>query len=148
MIDGLRAMFTGEELRTSIDARIARHRAAAAHWARECERTAEDETEESPLLPGHMCRNESAREAWHADVLTVLRKRIESSETYRLNMADLERAGLLPAKPELIGPEEFEALANQNGDLGPYAERICDSPEIVLITNPHAMARRKTSDGS
>ena len=127
MIDGLKVTVTGEELREALDECAARYRAAAAHWDHESKRTLEDQTEESPLWPQHMCKNEAARLEWRASVFAFLGERVEALEIYRLDRADLKYIGLLPAKPELVGPEE---------DLGPYARRVCMSPEIIEITNP------------
>ena len=43
--------------------------------------------------------------------LIYLRDRLDVSETYRLGLGDLEYLELLPAEPELIGPEECEGAA-------------------------------------
>ena len=136
MIDGLKVSLTGEEFRELLDERAARHRAAAAHWSREAARTSDDATEEEPVLPEHICRNEVAREEWRASVLTFLRERLDVSEVYRLGVADLEYVDVLPVEPEPCGPGEFEDRTEDSVDLGPFAERICASPEIVLVTNP------------
>ena len=57
MIDGLKLTMTGEEIRRLLDQRIREHEQRAEHWHRECARTPEDQTDEHPLLPDHMCEN-------------------------------------------------------------------------------------------
>jgi len=136
MIDGLKVTLTGEELRAVLDERAAKHRASAAHWDREAKRTAEDETENAPLFPQHMCENEAAQQEWRASVFTFLRERVDGSEVYSLGLADLKYIEMLPAEPEMFGPEEHEVSTDDESDLGPFAQRICSSPEIILITNP------------
>jgi hypothetical protein len=66
MIDGLKLTFSGEELRTLLEVRIGHHRVCAHRWAHERTRTAEDETEDAPLLPEHICANEAERHDWRA----------------------------------------------------------------------------------
>ena len=56
MIDGLKLTFSGEELRTLLEDRIADHNGSADHWRREQARTPESETEDAPLLPGTCVR--------------------------------------------------------------------------------------------
>ena len=136
MIDGLKLTMTGEEIRSLIQERITDHRLRVAHWTEEAARTLEDQTEDHPLLPEHMCENEAERHEWRADVLTFLRDHLDPSEVYRLGEADLEFAGLLPEQPDWLDQDEFEKLAHRKHDLGPYARRICDSPEIVEVINP------------
>ena len=125
MIDGLKVSLTGEEFRELLDERAARYLASAAHWQHEAARTSDDESEDAPLLPEHMCKNEAAQLEWRAAVLTFLRERIDVSEDYRLGIADLDYLELLPAKPD-----------DDVSELGPFAQRIFSSPEIVLVTNP------------
>lgn len=136
MIDGLKVMLTGEELRAVLDERAATHRASAAHWDREAKRTFADEAEDPPLLPQHICQNEAARQEWRASVLTFVRDRVDALEVYRLGLADLEFIEVLPAEPEMFGPEESDDSTDDTSDLGPFAQRVCSSPEIILITNP------------
>ena len=136
MIDGLKVTVTGEELREALDECAARYRASAAHWDHESKRTLEDQTEESPLWPQHMCKNEAARLEWRASVFAFLGERVEVTEIYRLDRADLKYIGLLPAKPELVGPEDLEDSTGDTSELGPYARRVCMSPEITEIMNP------------
>lgn len=51
MIDGLRVTITGEELRRLLADRVDVHRTRAERWRHEMTRTAEDQTEDAPLLP-------------------------------------------------------------------------------------------------
>jgi hypothetical protein len=108
MIDGLKLTISGEELRTLLEERIADHDRSAEHWRREQTRTQEDETEDAPLLPEHMCGNEEERHVWRAEVLGFIRDHIAAQETYRLGAADLEFGELLPAKPGWIEQDEYE----------------------------------------
>ena len=93
----------------------------AAHWTEEAARTTQDETKDRPLLPEHICENEAASHEWHAERLNFLRDHLDPSEVYRL-----------AAPPVLRGPD----YSDNGDDSGPYARRICDSPEIMGIRNP------------
>jgi hypothetical protein len=108
MIDGLKLTFSGEELRTLLEDRIADHNGCADHWRREQARTPESETEDAPLLPEHMCENEEQRHVWRADVLEFIRDHVDPHETYRLSADDLEFGELLPSKPGWMEQEEYE----------------------------------------
>src|SRR5262245_56383646 len=87
MIDGLKLTFSGEELRTLLEERIAHHTGAADHWRQEQARTPESETEDAPLLPDHMCEHEEERHVWRAEVLEFIRDHVDPGETYRLSAA-------------------------------------------------------------
>jgi hypothetical protein len=108
MIDGLKLTFSGEELRTLLEDRIADHNGAADHWRREQARTPESQTDEAPLLPDHMCEHEEERHVWRAEVLEFIRNHVDPQETYRLSAADLEFGELLPSKPGSIEQEDYE----------------------------------------
>jgi hypothetical protein len=108
----------------------------AAHWDREAKRSFGDETEDAPLWPEHMCQNEAAQQEWRAGLFTFLRDRVDASEVYRLGVADLEYIELLPDEPEMFGPREREGSTYDESDLGPFAQKVCSSPEIILVTNP------------
>jgi hypothetical protein len=136
MIDGLKLTLTGEEIRNLIEQRAAEHRTLATHWNGEAARTLEEQTEDRPVLPEHMCENEAGRHEWRAEVLTFLRDHLDPCEIYRLSECDLEFAGLLPEPPEWLEQDDCEQRLRKGSDLGPYARRICDSPEIVEIVNP------------
>lgn len=138
MIDGLKVTLTGEELRRLLDARAAERRAAAARWEAERDRGPETQTEESPLFPEHMCENEAEREEWRAEVLTFLRDHLDPSEVYRLDLADLESAELLPAKPGWLEQDEYERSTQIGFSRERIAKRVCSSPEIFEFTNPEA----------
>ena len=96
MIDGLKLTLTGEELRQMLQERADHHRASAARWSHEAERTPEEQTEEEPLLPEHMCENEAERHEWRAEVLEFIREHLEPLEVYRLGESDLAFGELLP----------------------------------------------------
>ena len=131
MIDGLKLTLTGEELRKLIEVRAAEHRTNAERWEREGERAGNGVADVE--FPQHICENEAERHDWRAEVLTFIRDHVDPSEIYRLGESDLEFAELLPPAPAWLGNEE---------ELGPFARRICDSPEIVQVMNPAGDAGR------
>jgi hypothetical protein len=106
MTDGLKLTFSGVELRRLLEERIADHQRCADRWTHEKSRTPEDETEDAPLLPDHICTNEAERHAWRAEVLQFIRDHVETDETYRLSASDLEFGELLPAKPGWLEQDE------------------------------------------
>ena len=108
MIDGLKVTISGEELRTLLDDVVRRHEARASRWTRETMGTKEDETEDAPLLPQHMCENEAERHTWRATVLAFIRDHVDAGETYRLSVADLDEGELLPEKPGWLLQDEYE----------------------------------------
>jgi hypothetical protein len=136
MIDGLKVTLTGEDLRKMLEVRAAERRAAAARWDRERERGLETVTEETPQLPDHMCENEADRQEWHATVLAFLRDHLDPSEVYRLDLADLELADLLPPKPDWLVQDEYEESTRMGFSAERIANRICNSREFIQITNP------------
>ena len=107
-IDGLKLRFTGSELRELLERRMQYHERCAARWKHEQERTPEDETEDAPLLPDHMCANEQERHEWRRDVLAFIRDHIDASKTYRLRDADLAFGELLPQMPGWMEQDEYE----------------------------------------
>ena len=108
MIDGLKLTISGEELRALLERRIESHKRSAEHWQRELARTPEEQTEDEPLLPDHICENEAERHEWRADVLGFIRDHLDVSESYRLGEDDLAFGELLPAKPGWVEQEEYE----------------------------------------
>ena len=91
MIDGLKLTFSGEQLRKLLEERIADHGRCAERWRREQSRTKEDETEDAPLLPEHMCEHEAQKHLWRADVLVFIREHIETGR--RIALDAIQRAG-------------------------------------------------------
>lgn len=108
MIDGLKLTMTGEQLRKLLRERAEAHRASAAQWDHEAKRTPEEQTEEEPLLPEHMCENEAERHEWRAEVLEFIREHLEPLEIYRLGESDLEFGELLPPTPDSVEQSEYE----------------------------------------
>jgi hypothetical protein len=108
MIEGLKLTMPGEDIRRLLKERAQEHRDRADRWTRERARTKEDETEDEPLLPDHMCVNEADEHEWRAEVLDFVAERIEHGEIYRLTRADLEWGELLPEKPGWMEQQEFE----------------------------------------
>jgi hypothetical protein len=107
-IDGLRLTFEGEKLRTLLGERRQAHEAKAARWRHELTRGPEDQTEDEPLLPNHICENKVEEEEWRAEVLAFIRDHIDEDEVYRLGQADLEFGDLLPEKPGWMKQAEYE----------------------------------------
>jgi hypothetical protein len=121
MIDGLKLTFSGGELRKLFDERIDDNQQRAERWTHEKSRTSEDETEDAPLLPEHMCANEAERHTWRAEVLEFIRDHVEPAETYRLTAADLEFGELLPSKPGWLEQEEYRN--------GPVSDSTSNGPQ-------------------
>ena len=124
MIDGLKLTFSGKELRKLLDERIADHNGSADHWRHQQSRTKENETEDEPLLPDHMCEHEMKRHEWRVEVLEFIRDHLEGEATYRLGADDLGFGELLPAKPESIEQEEYEERTAVGFHLGRLVKQI------------------------
>ncbi len=115
-----------------LEQRIAEHQRRADWWSREQARTPEQQTEDEPLLPEHLCANEAQRHGWRADVLAFIRDHIDSVEVYRLNAADLAFGELLPDKPGWMEQEEYE----ERTSVGFHLERLAkDAGKIMVYTN-------------
>jgi hypothetical protein len=136
MIDGLKLTLSGEELRTLLARRADEHRQMADSWKQEASRTPEQQTEEAPLLPEHMCEYEAERHEWRAEVLDFLSEHLEPVEVYRLDEADLEFGELLPRKPGALEQEEYEERNRVGFGLERLVRRVNHCPEIFEITNP------------
>ncbi len=135
MIEGLKLMFSGEELRRLLDERIEDHRRSVDRWTRETLRTPEDETEDKPLLPDHMCTNEAERYAWRAEVVQFIRDHLDPADTYRLSAADLEFGELLPSKPGWLEQDEYEERTRVGFNL----ERLVRAVERLAVMAPHML---------
>ena len=123
MIDGLKLTMTGVELRALLEQRVADHLRHAERWQRELARTPEEQTEDEPLLPDHICENEAERHEWRADVLGFIRDHIEPAELYRLCEADLIFGALLPEKPAWLEQQEYEERTSIGFHLGRLTKR-------------------------
>jgi hypothetical protein len=135
MIEGLRVTIQAEELRRLLAQRIDDHRRSAKRWKDEQARTEDDQTEDRPLLPEHMCENEAERHEWRAEILEFLRDRIESAEVYRLGEADLQFGELLPEKPGWLEQEEFEERTSVGFHLGRLAKAVGEVMPRALAIN-------------
>lgn len=122
-IDGLKLTISGEEVRRLLEQRMREHRRRAARWKREETRTLEEQTEDEPLLPEHMCANEAERHEWRADVLGFIHGHIDCAEVYRLGEADLVFGELLPEKPGWMEQAEYE----ERTSVGFNLERLTKS---------------------
>jgi hypothetical protein len=138
MINGLRLTISGEEVRQLLEQRMEGHRQRAEWWKREQARSPEEQTEDEPVLPEHICENEAERHEWRAAVLEFIRDRIESAEVYRLGEADLRFGELLPEKPGWLEPEEYE----ERTSVGFHPERLSKKVGEVL---PRQLAIGKSS---
>jgi hypothetical protein len=103
-VDGLKLTFSGEELRERLAERINERERRADWWAKEAERSTEEDIVERPVLPTHMCRNEADEERWYAEVLTFIRDHVDGGASYSLSEDDLHFSELLPERPEPVGP--------------------------------------------
>jgi hypothetical protein len=128
MINGLPLTIPGEEVRQLLEQRIEGHRRRAEWWKREQARSPEEQTEDEPVLPEHICENEAERHEWRAAVLEFIRDRIESAEVYRLGEADLRFGELLPEKPGWLEQEEYEKRTS----VGFHLERLSKKVGEVL----------------
>jgi hypothetical protein len=142
MIDGLRLTVAGEELRRLLEERINGHRLRADWWRREQARTPEEQTEDEPLLPEHMCENEAERHEWRAVVLEFIRDRIEPAEVYRLGESDLAFGELLPEKPGWLEQQEYE----ERTSVGFHLERLTKEVGNVLPREFAVAVRQAGSD--
>ena len=124
MIQGLQITIGGEELRGVLAERIQQHRRRADHWKRESERTPEEQTEELPLLPDHMCEHEATRYTWRADALEFIREHVDPSAMYLLGQADLVFGELLPPKPGSLEQEEYEERTGVAFHLERFTKRV------------------------
>jgi hypothetical protein len=141
-IDGLRLAIRGQELRSLLEQRIHRHQERAEWWKQEQARTPDQQTEEEPLLPDHMCANESERHGWRADVLGFIRDHIDSADTYRLGEADLAFGELLPEKPAWMEQEEYEDRTSVGFNL----ERLTKSIGEPMFRTLSVAARHADAD--
>jgi hypothetical protein len=98
---------------------------------REQARTPEEQTEDEPLMPEHICENEAERHEWRVTVLEFIRDRIESAEVYRLGEADLRFGELLPEKPAWLEQEEYE----ERTSVGFHPERLSKKLEKYCREN-------------
>jgi hypothetical protein len=145
VIDGLKLTMSGGELRALLAARVAEHRASADHWQGEAERTPEEQTDEHPLLPEHMCEYEADRHEWRAEVLEFIHDHVEPQETYRLAKPDLVFGELLPRKPGAVEQNEYEERTRVGFGLERIAKGLCRRPEIIQIMNPDFLAGQRTT---
>ena len=141
-VDGLKLTISGEELRRLLEQRRHDHEQRAERWKREQARTLEDQTDDHPLLPDHICANEAERHEWRADVLGFIRDHVESAEVYRVGEADLAFGELLPEKPGWIEQEEYE----ERTSVGFHLERLRRRAGTLLPSEFSFGARQSTGD--
>jgi len=135
MIDGLKITISGEELRTLLGDGVRRHEKKASRWTRETMRTEEDETEDAPLLPQHMCENEAERHTWRATVLAFIRDHVDAGETYRLSVAELDEGELLPEKPGWLVQDEYEERTRVGFNLDRLVKSVRGLENAATLRN-------------
>lgn len=123
-IDGLKLTLTGKQVQDLLQQRIEAHEGRTEWWKREQARTPEEQTEEAPLLPEHMCEHEAERHEWRAEVLTFMRDHLEAFEVYRLGATDLEFGELLPEKPGLVEQVDYEERTRVGFQLERLTKRL------------------------
>jgi hypothetical protein len=123
-VDGLKLLIGGDELRTLLEERIGDHRRRADWWKREQARTPEEQTEDHPLLPDHICENEAERHEWRADVLGFIRDHVDPAARYRLGENDLVFGELLPETPGWIEQEQYEERTSVGFNLERLTKRV------------------------
>ncbi len=123
-IDGLKLTVRGDEIRRLLEERASCHARRAERWKHEQARTPDEQTEDQPLLPDHMCENEAERHDWRAEVLTFIRDHIDATEVYRLGEADLEFGELLPEKPGWKEQQEYEERTGVAFNLERLTKRV------------------------
>ena len=124
VIDGLKLTISGDELQTLLLDRIHDHQRRAQCWKDEQARTPDQQTEEKPLLPDHMCAYEAERHEWRADVLGFLRDHLEAGRAYRLDERDLAFGELLPEKPGGMEQDEYEERTRVGFSLERIAKNV------------------------
>ena len=142
MINGLQLTIPGEEIRRLLEQRMEDHRQRADWWKHEQARTPQDQTEDEPLLPEHICENEAERHEWRAAVLEFIRDRVESAEVYGLGEADLRFGELLPEKPGWLEQAEYE----ERTSVGFHLERLSKNVGEVLPRELAIAARQVERD--
>ena len=143
MIDGLKLTMAGDEIRKLIDERIGCHKRSIERWTRELARTPEEQTEENPVLPDHICENEIDEHEWRVEVLEFIRDHIEGSEVYRLAEADLAFGELLPEKPGWMQQSEYEERTGVAFNL----ERLTKEVRGLGYSN-YALARSEAAESA
>ncbi len=123
IIDGLKLTIPGAELRKLLEEAAECHDRRTAFWKREAAR--EDDTEEHPCWPTHICENEAERHEWRADVLRFIHDYIEESATYRVGREDVDFAELLPDKPGSLEQSDYE----ERTKIGFSLERLVKAAE-------------------
>jgi len=141
MVDGLKLTVTGEELTNLLERRIESHKRSADRWKKELARTPEEATDDEPLLPDHICENETERHEWRAEVLSFIRDYVDIKETYRLSADDLAFGELLPDKPGWLDQEEYEERTRVGFEL----ERLSKTAK-EMTTAHFAVAARSNLD--
>jgi hypothetical protein len=145
MVDGLKLTLTGEQGRRLLGLRIEAHEVSVAWWKRKLAQKPEEQTDDDPLMPDHICEHEAERHQWRIEVLGFIRDHVDASETYRLAGADLEFGELLPRKPGWLVQEEYEERTNVGFQLERLTKKIdwgvpWSCPD-ALSAPPEAVAR-------
>lgn len=100
MIDGLKLLMTGEQLRSHVTQRIERLDAAVAQYRADLAMDPKDQTEEHPWLPEHILESMIDEREDRIQALSLIRDHIVADEQYLLTQSDLQFAELLPPPPQ------------------------------------------------
>lgn len=140
LVDGLKLTFTGAELHEVLQERIDAHLARAAHWRTELARTPDDQTEDHPLVPGHLCECEAERHDWRVKVLSVIRDHVDRFEVFRLGEGDLAFGELLPENPRWLKQEEYEERTGVAFNLERLTRRLGELDSVHALLGAHQEA--------
>jgi hypothetical protein len=149
MIDGLKLTMTGEELRARLDERVRDHERRAAWYKREAKRMPEDDEDDDPILPEHMCEYEQEFHKWRAKALAYILEHVEGGEVYRLDEADLTFGEILPETPGIVAQDEYEREHRIGFSLERLAKEIGRLPygrfDVGDLQIPKPAAGRSTN---
>jgi hypothetical protein len=112
------------------------HRRRADWWKQEQARTPEEQTEDHPLLPGHICEHDAERHEWRADVLDFIRDHIDPARSYSLGERDLAFGELLPEKPGWIEQEEYEERTPRGARSPDFVSSLAASRAEIATLRP------------
>ena len=99
MIDGLKLTMTGALLKGKVAERIQDHQDTIRKYRKAMARTPDEETEDTPGLPEHMCEYEIDCCEYSIEKLTLILDHLRDDESYLLGRRDLRFAELLPEPP-------------------------------------------------
>ena len=138
MINGLQVTIPGEEVRRLLEQRMEDHRQRAECWKREQARTPEEQTEDQPALPEHICENEAERHEWRAAVLGFIRDR--SNPPRSIDRAKGSTVRRVAAGTGWLEQEEYESAPAWDSDLERLSKKVGE-----VLPRELAIAARQAS---